>query len=159
MEYRYAGRGYMRISITECDKRYFTIDEVLRQEFDQASEIRFLDTCPCNQCYIPQPLLDLTGITMTDHREWRECLAVRVLEYCNRIHGNEIPTHELFILSQLGYSRALDDHIVRFQPEDLTLCELTELACKNINEGLCLNAAILLYIKQKRGKITKSARH
>ena len=118
--------------------------------------LRIMSVCTCSS--VSEPYLIKTRVTQSNHQDWRECLAHKVLEYCSRGTFDSIPIHELFVLFQLGFPRALDDHLAEKIPREFTPSELFALV-NGEKDANYIDAAILIYKMQQRGHNTKSARH
>src|SRR3989344_7739849 len=97
----------------------------------------FMSTCTCDKVYqcnddcepscssIKQKFMNITGITLTDHHDWRGCFAFRVFYYCIHEYSYRIEKlfpdenaaqfyncgellSELIMLTSLGYPSALN---------------------------------------------------
>ena len=136
---------------------------------------RFMSTCRCvlgELNDLERQFLELTGIPIPNHREWRECLAFKVFEHIIRgygqtlyriLDGTYIDDRELisdfFVFASLGYPQILN---IVPPLQDFTLLQLMELARGYDNNDECTNltpmAAVMIYRMQQVGRITKSAR-
>ena len=145
---------------------------------------RFMSTCTCEfecggcqRCSgYRQEFIELTGISMSGHHEWRECFALRIVCDCMHeeyyqiqrvLNGEYYKCQELvgdfFVLAKLGYSHALDTITANVHPSDFTLSQLIIMARRSDKydddaDELRIKAAIMIYNMQQVGLITKSAR-
>src|SRR3989338_9199032 len=92
--------GYMHLKInlllkfesTESIKKIIASDEDIQYELTKCrnppfpivfDELRkFMMTCTCDNDCLSRKFLDITGISLFNHRTWSECFAAKVFHYC-----------------------------------------------------------------------------
>src|SRR3989338_5750488 len=121
-EITYHGDKNMRIK-HEGNWKYVSIDNFLKFESDDAdpsvlapipvSLVRETMTCTCSDIYpncggceeggVGQRFMDITGVPpFSNHRGWRDCIAVMIVDYC--IHNFGVQIINLFLNDEHHYS-------------------------------------------------------